>query len=300
MGKAPEPSPADYARGARKLASTGSILVSLAGGEPLLREDLPETVSAISEYHLPFITTNGWKATEQNTRRLMSSGLWGVSISIDYADPGKHDAARGKPGAWQRAWRAVELFSNARRHDYQRVNVMAVLLHDNLDEVEKLAAMAAERGAYFMIQPYGHLKTGSRKFEHRDGPVARKLLEIWKRNRNFLSNPRYLACFDQFADGGVPGCRAGRAFFNIDSTGDIAICVENRHRPVANLFSDSIYVIRERLRAAAKNNRCRECWYNCRGEVESIYKPLSLLQSLPTFLLNRGVSESGIRKLNVC
>lgn len=288
MGNAPEPPPAAYAEGARKLASFGSLMVSLAGGEPLLRTDLPEIISNIAAFHLPFITTNGWKTTGQLADRLMSSGLWGVSVSIDYADRDAHDAARGKAGAWDRAWRAVELFSRARRFDYQRVNVMAVLLDDNIDQIEELISMAAARDAYFMVQPYGYLKTGSRKFEHRNGPVSRRLVALWKRHRNFLSNPGYLSRFDRFLNGGVPGCMAGKAFFNIDSTGDVAICVENRSRPVANLFHDSAHAIRHRLRRAAGENNCRSCWYNCRGEIESLYRPLSLLQSLPTFLLNRG------------
>ena len=86
---------------------------------------------------------------------------------------------------------------------------------------------------------------------------------------------------------------AGRAFFNIDSTGDVAICVERKDRPVANLFRDSPPVIHRRLRDAAKGNTCAACWYNCRGEIESLYNPVGLWQSLPTFLLDRGRAPDG-------
>lgn len=295
MGQQPEPSVEDYARGAHKLASWGSMFISLAGGEPLLRTDLPDVAAAIAEYHLPFVTTNGFLATPEIARDLYEAGLWGVSVSIDYADPAKHDAARGMDGAWEQAWRAVEMFSNARKYDYQRINVMAVLLDDNIDQIEDLMQMAAKHDAYFMIQPYGFRKINSRKFEHNDGPVSPRLLEMWRRNGNFLSNPIYLSKFDEFLAGGIPNCRAGRAFFNIDSTGDIAICVENRHRPIANLLTDHPHTIRDALRAASKGNGCTSCWYNCRGEVESLYKPRSLLMSLPSFLWNRGSASDGGR-----
>lgn len=288
MGRLPEPEVRQYEEGAKKLASFGSMLVSLAGGEPLLRTDLPDIVRAIAEYHLPFVTTNGWLATPELARAIMDSGIWGVSISIDYSDPAAHDRARGMDGAWKQAWRAVDMFSNARRYEYQRVNVMAVLMRDNLDQVEDLITMARQRRAYFMIQPYGYLKTGSRAHEHNNGPVSPRLLEMWKRHRNFLSNPHYLGQFDEFLAQGIPDCKAGRAFFNIDSAGDIAVCVENRHRPIANLYADSQWLIRDRLGAASKNNPCRKCWYNCRGEVEALYKPVSLLHSLPTFFYNHG------------
>ena len=288
LGRATEPTVADYAAGATKLARLGTLLVSLAGGEPLLRRDICDIVRAVGEYHFPFVTTNGWLITPALARALMQADVWGVSVSIDYARPDRHDARRGVQGAWARAWRAVELLSSARVHRYQRVNVIAVLMDDNLGDMEELLAQAASRDAYFMVQPYGHLKTGHDAYAHRDGPVGPRLLDLHRRFPNFLSNPRYLARFDRYLSGGVGGCRAGRAFFNIDSTGDVAICVEHKDRPVANLHRDDIGTIVRRLRQASRGNTCRGCWYNCRGEVESLYEPFGLLASLPTLLLDRG------------
>jgi MoaA/NifB/PqqE/SkfB family radical SAM enzyme len=293
LGELDEPTVAQYAAGARKLASYGTLLISLAGGEPLLRTDLPDIVAAIGEYHFPFVTTNGWFVTPQVARDLMQAGAWGVSVSIDFADPQRHDAARGADGAWRHAWRAVELLSQARVHKWQRVNVMCVLLDDNIDDVERILEMAAERNAYFMIQPYGRLKTGSRAFVHNNGPVGRRLLTLRRRWGNFLSNPYYLSRFDDFLAGGVGGCMAGRAFFNIDSAGDIAICVDRKDRPVANLYADSASEIHRRLREASQHNTCRGCWYNCRGEIESLYRPVGLWKSLPTYLLDRGRAPQG-------
>jgi len=288
MGRAAEPTLRQYADGARKLAAGGTMLVSLAGGEPLLRTDLPDIVAAVGEYHFPFVTTNGWFVTPAVARDLMAADAWGVSVSVDYAEAARHDRRRGMDGAWRHAWRAVELLSAARVRRYQRVNVIAVLMDDNVGDMERLLAMSAERGAYFMVQPYGRLKTGSRAYAHNDGQVAPRLLDLRRRWRNFLSNPRYLAQFDAFLGGGVGGCLAGRAFFNIDSTGDVAICVERRARPVANLFRDGAAAIHQRLRAASAGNACRDCWYNCRGEIESLYRPVGLWHSLPTLLLDRG------------
>ena len=292
LGRADEPTIAQYADGSAKLARLGTLLISLAGGEPLLRTDLPQIVRAVGKYHFPFVTTNGWFVTPQSAGDLMRAGAWGVSVSIDYARPEPHDRRRGMDGAWKQAWRAVELLSAARVHSFQRVNVMAVLLDDNIDEMEPLAAMAAERDAYFMVQPYGFRKTGSRAHAHNDGPVSPRLLAMRKRRRNFLSNPYYLERFDRYLAGGVPGCRAGRAFFNIDSTGDIARCVEHKHQPVANLYRHDIQTIVSRLRSVAAHNHCTDCWYNCRGEVESLYSPVGLLKSLPTLLFDRGVART--------
>jgi MoaA/NifB/PqqE/SkfB family radical SAM enzyme len=292
LGRLHEPTIDQYALGARKLASMGTLLVSLAGGEPLLRLDLPDIIRAVGRFHFPFVTTNGWLLTPQLAADIMKAGAWGVSISIDYADAASHDARRGVDGAWEQAWRAVEMLSAARVHRYQRVNVIAVLMDDNIDHIEPLLSMCAKRGAYFMVQPYGYLKTGSRAYEHNDGPVAPRLLELRRRWPNFLSNPYHLGRFDEFLKQGVAGCRAGRAFFNIDSTGDIAICVERKGAPVANLYRDPMPTVRMRLRHAARNNACGNCWYNCRGEVESLYGLRSLVASLPTLFWDRGKAAS--------
>ncbi len=295
LGLKPEPTVAQFADGARRLASLGTVMISLAGGEPLLRTDLPEIVRAIGRWHFPFVTTNGWFVREDSAADLMRSGLWGASISIDYADASVHDSRRGMQGAWQQAWRAVELLGEARVHKHQRVNVMAVLLEDNLDQLETLIEMAAKRGAYFMVQPYGRLKTGSRAFENRTGRVSETLLALRGKHPNFLSNPTYLSRFDEFLERGIGGCRAGRAFFNIDSVGDVAICVEEKPRPVANIFRDPPATVRKRLRQAGRNIACRACWYNCRGEIESLFNPAGLAQSLPTLLLDRGQAHGGAR-----
>lgn len=291
LGQAPEPSVEQYEQGAKKLASMGSLLVSLAGGEPLLRTDVPEIVERIGRYHFPFLTTNGWFVTPQVATDLMKSGTWGVSISIDYASAEMHDRKRQMPGAWEQAWRAVEMLDNARMYKWQRVNVIAVLMDDNIDHIEPLIIQAKRRNAYFMVQPYGFLKTGSKAFEHSGTKVSDRLVELRRKHSNFLSNPHYLANFDRFLAGGIPGCRAGRAFFNIDSTGDIAICVERKTKPVANLYRHSVETIRRRMREDSHGNDCTCCWYNCRGEVESLYGVKSLIQSLPTLFFDRGKAD---------
>jgi MoaA/NifB/PqqE/SkfB family radical SAM enzyme len=292
LGLEPEPTLEQYEVGARKLAQFGTLFISLAGGEPLLRHDLPELVETIGRFHLPFVTTNGWLVTPTVADDLMRAGVWGVSVSIDYANAAQHDTRRGSPGAWRQAWRAVEMLSAARRHRHQRVNVMAVLMDDNIDQVETLIQMAAERGAYFMIQCYGHRKTGADRWGHNDGPVSPRLTALRRTYRNFLSNPTYLSRFDDYLRGeGIPGCRAWGAFFNIDSVGDIAICVENMGAPVANLYRNHTRVIHDRLAAAARSNRCTDCWYNCRGEVEALYNVSGLATSLPTLFFDTGEVE---------
>ncbi len=275
----------EFALGAEKLARWGSLLISVGGGEPLLRPDIVDIVRELARYHFVFLTTNGWLVTPELARALYEAGLWGVSVSLDYVDPESHDRQRGRPGAHRRALEALRTFARARTARYQRVNLLSVLSHDNPDDMPGLAEMALECEANFMVQPYSPLKTGDRSFLPPDG-VSRGLLELHAEMPNFLSNTRFLARFDEAHNGGVPGCRAGRSFFNVDERGLVSLCVERRAEPLGSLIDDEVEELGRRLERAAQGNRCRACWYNCRGEVESLYEFRGLLGSLPTYLLS--------------
>jgi molybdenum cofactor biosynthesis enzyme MoaA len=91
LGLEAETTVQQFAEGAKKLAQYGTLMISLAGGEPLLRTDLPQIIRSVAAYHFPFLTTNGWLVTEEYAREIMQAGIWGVSVSIDYATPERHD-----------------------------------------------------------------------------------------------------------------------------------------------------------------------------------------------------------------
>jgi MoaA/NifB/PqqE/SkfB family radical SAM enzyme len=279
---AEELSVAEFERGAANLARSGSMLINLAGGEPLLRDDLPDIIAALARRHFPFLTTNGWAVRPDLAHELWRAGMWGASVSIDYTDA-RHDDQRGRPGALDAARRAVEILRDTRTAPHQRVNIMAVLTAENQADIEDVVRLAASLGVHFMVQPYGILKTGDAS--HRpQAPVAGRLLDLRRRYRGFLSNPYFLSRFNAALDGGVGGCRAGAATFNIDQSGMVAKCVEDRGNPIGSVVDTPMSTLVARLRERHRSNRCRACWYNCRGEVEALYSPRGLFASLPMLL----------------
>jgi MoaA/NifB/PqqE/SkfB family radical SAM enzyme len=266
----------EFALGARKLRELGPMFISLAGGEPLIRKDLPQIVSAVAPYHFPFITTNGWLVTEENAKRLFDAGLMGAVVSLDFANEKDHDENRGREGAYKRAVTAVKHFVGARRDKVQRVNITAVLLKENIDEIEKLIILAGKLGAEFTLQPYANIKTNGQDDEAiTDHTITQEvsdhLLKLKRRYPNFKSSKEYLRRYDEFFQGGIDGCQAGRLFFNIDQKGYIAKCVEDMDNPVGNIKSIGIKGLRSALLQKQIENRCKDCWYGCRGEVECFY-----------------------------
>ena len=84
----------------------------ITGGEPLLRREL--ALDAIGQIDAAgvdriILNTNGWFIDDAVADRLASARTLQVHVSVDGATPELHDAARGVPGSWRRAVRAVDL-----------------------------------------------------------------------------------------------------------------------------------------------------------------------------------------------
>jgi MoaA/NifB/PqqE/SkfB family radical SAM enzyme len=217
---------------------------------------------------------------------MWEAGLWGISISIDSIFPEKHDLHRGRKGAWDQAIKAIKLALDTRTRDFQRVNWQCVLKDDNLDEMEPMIEMAEELGCYFMVQPLSGLKTGdwSHKVSYKDG-VSAHLLGLRETHKNFKSNPYFLSKFDPFIENdGLDGCKAGKAFMNIDNFLNVSRCVETRNETVGSLKEEPIEVLMKRLHRQQEANTCTKCWYNCRGEIESLFTLKGFMASVPTLI----------------
>lgn len=71
-----------------KIAETGCMRIGLQGGEPLLRDDLPEIVAYIRERGMSVsLATNAFLLTEEKAAALKKAGLGAVHVSIDTMEP---------------------------------------------------------------------------------------------------------------------------------------------------------------------------------------------------------------------
>lgn len=257
---------------AMKLRKLGSLIVSLAGGEPLIRSDLPEIAKIFAEAgHFPILITNGWHMTPEKARDLFAAGVQEISVSVDYADPAKHDAMRGCPGAWLRATQALKMLLAERTDRRRRVHLITVLMDDNLDEIEPLIQLSKSLGVTCMVNLYS-CNRGCKTARLPDGKVSAHLLKLKQQYPEFISLTSYLERFDEaIAQGGIGPCRAGRLLLNIDDKGNVARCTEMLDRPVGSLLTTPMAVIAKRLATQADAEPCAACWTSCRGFAESMY-----------------------------
>ncbi len=119
----------------------GVVEAVVTGGEPLLRRALAlEVLARLTDAGVGVVlNTNGWFVDEQIADRLAGAPGLRVYVSVDGAAPSLHDQARGVPGSWRRATKAVHLLLERG----VRVQVAHVLTPDNAAHLaEFLAAMA--------------------------------------------------------------------------------------------------------------------------------------------------------------
>lgn len=260
---------ADFRRLAGELARVGTFLVSVEGGEPLLRPDLVEVVSAFAGRHLTVLYTNGWHVTSGLARALFEAGLTQVGVSIDFSDPIRHDAKRGLAGAWERAWQAVEIFRAAAPKGGRQVHVMTVLTADNRGDLGRLLERSAAAGVGHMLTLLS--KNGYRRADGVDDwpapGVSAELLALHARFPHFRVFSRYLDGIDAFLERrtDLPACAAGVRSFNVDHVGNVSPCIEKIDRVAGNVRREPLAAILARMKGREDVAGCQQCWTLCRG-----------------------------------
>ena len=124
----------------------GASIVIYTGGEPTLQPDLPELIDYVDKTKaVPMIFTNGARLSEEGyVDQLAAAGLNAINISIDHADPEKHNAYRKVSGLWEKAMEGGQRARDAGI----LVGISTYATHDNVADgsLEKLVEITIEKG----------------------------------------------------------------------------------------------------------------------------------------------------------
>jgi len=265
----------EYRRVSRELSELGTFLVSIEGGEPFLRKDLPEIVAAFAEHHIPALFTNGWFVTKDNAKRLFDSGLVHASVSIDYPDAERHDGKRRLAGTTSRAWQAVDILRDAAPRGGKQVHVMSVLMDSNWRDMDALFSQSAAHGVGHQVTliSVSGFRRGKEGPDRLPPPESSEhLTKLWEKHKHVRFFREYFDRMGAFLTGGeMPTCHAGVQQMNIDHIGNVSPCIEHIDRIAGNVRDASLSEIHRRLVAGAdESRRCQDCWTACRGMVQSI------------------------------
>jgi MoaA/NifB/PqqE/SkfB family radical SAM enzyme len=269
---------------AENLRPFAPLVISMAGGEPLLRRDLPEIAALLAKDHFFTLITNGWYLTKELAERLYQAGTLDIHVSLDYADPEKHDRMRGRQGAFDRAVAALALLREIRPDRRRRVHMMTVLMDDNVEELDGLLRLAEELDVTFELSLYSH-RRGEKPVRYPREDVVARLLSLKRQYPRFLSPASYLRSFDVATQtGDLSPCRGGDRFFNINHRGGVSRCIDTNNCEVGDARTDPLAGLLSRLQALQESERCNQCWTSCRGFADVLKHPTSIVPLIPRFL----------------
>jgi MoaA/NifB/PqqE/SkfB family radical SAM enzyme len=232
---------------ARNLHRLGTGVVSLGGGEPLLRDDLPEIIRAFFEVGIEVrLLTNGYTRigrTERNVRFLdevLATGVKHVSISLDTPDPVRFGEICEKDDVWQTAVETIGRFARVVRTRGGTGNVNCVVSRSNLRELPRMVDLAERLGFWISFIPLevheyaGRVIEKDRADDMFFGPADHaeledmygRLIEMKKRGRRIFSSTPFLEESLHYLKGGEPRwtCHAGALYFSVSPEGRFSIC----------------------------------------------------------------------------
>jgi pseudo-rSAM protein/SPASM domain protein len=144
------------------LADFGAPVLLFSGGEPLVREDLPELVAYAADAGIrPVLSTNGTLLTRENARELKEAGLKYAGVSVDGL-PERNDRIRGEDGAFDAAVRGIEACLDVGLKTGLRYTITEHNVDDLAGVVDLLVDVGVDRFCFY------HLDYGGRGAEIAD------------------------------------------------------------------------------------------------------------------------------------
>jgi MoaA/NifB/PqqE/SkfB family radical SAM enzyme len=266
----------DFERLVGTLAAMGSEVISLGGGEPLLFDGLDRLVATISGRGLACkLNTSGGPLTGSLARDLVQAGLSAVAISLDGASAEVHDNLRSRPGAFEQARKAAEMFAEARARSGRRprISICSVLSDRNLDQALPICQITGS----WPVDHIGFMPVQSSSgvdYCAADPERLRAVLQSAAGQPRVDCSPAYLRLLTN--ESRRNRCGAGHLTCVVDCLGLVYPCEAwyAEGRSVGDLYETDFRTLwyGRRYRELRRQLRhCRECTWDCQKELDAIF-----------------------------
>ena len=277
----------------------GTFIISISGGEPLLRKDLEEIIRCADESNIStHLCTNGTLINETRAKTLQASGLKTISFSLDSAVEEIHDAIRGK-GQFKKT---IEGIRNIRKVAPEiRVSINTVITKSNFKNISGLIPLVKELGvSQVKFAPIHSNLLHRYKDENSwkdllfNKEEIQELEKELKGTKNLCKREGILTTSDLFYSGitrsfiqqNIFTCYAGFLDCIITPNGKIGACCDFesslsvRERPLDEIWrSEGFHKTREKVLHCKKY-----CWDTTNTEFSLRLNPRTMLFELPTML----------------
>jgi len=292
---------------AERLRQIGVPNVVFTGGEPFLREDLPEITRAFVENGISVrVQTTGAKiVTPKRIDEVIQAGAEHFTVSLDSLDANKLDRICGSDGLWDSAVATIRHI--VRRLPYSVNVVNTVVSKLNIEELPELVEFVDSLGAYSSLVPVHLVRSRDEENLIRGfgedfllGPedaglvdkAYAKIIEMKKAGKKIGSSLRFLEESREALKTGDYSfaCDAGWLYFVVFPDGSLSVCDEIE--PFCNVLDDgfvSYFGSEEyRRRVYSQIKGCRGCIYGCWRETSYLVKSNRVLFERILSFLGRG------------
>ncbi len=267
--------------------------VGITGGEPFLRNDLAEIVSAIKADSIT-ISTNGLMPERivEFTKKMIKIGYikeLGVSVSIDAV--GKlNNKVRGIPNSYEKSLKTIKLLKELQKRNKKIViGISNTISKANINDVLKVHSLAKKLGVIFstrVAQSSGlfYNNVSSKVFiDEKDIPEVKKIFQfLLKEQPRNLFYRYYLTKFLGNPNKQPIQCFSGFNSFFIDTYGDLYPCIMLNNK-LGNLKKKNLKQLlnsdeAKKIKKYIKEGKC-SCWTDCEA-LNSIYSnPIELAKA---------------------
>ncbi len=233
---------------ARNLGELGTTAISLGGGEPFLRPDLPDIIRAFMDHGLEVrVLTNGLVKNEELIKRVADTGLRHISISLDTLDSAVQADICNRPGIWEEIIEAVRFWAETIRPRRGLGVLNCVVTKLNFRYLRRMLDLAAAFGFYLSLVPielhsYQEEDLGCRDsisdmpFQPEDYEELEQIFEqlMYLKQTGashiFNSTPYLQHCLSYLKGEKPRGfrCRAGALSFSVSPEGHYSMCHYHR------------------------------------------------------------------------
>lgn len=230
--------------------------ISVAGGEPFLKEDLDEFIVYLDKKKIPcIISTNGWftEKIERLIIKLEDNKTVRFAISIDGPEE-MHDEIRQRKGIYQRALKSAQVLRDAGFD----VQVNMVVQKDNLNYLEEFDTFFNNNKIPVIYIPQIFVGDDEFNFTTKDIKKIFKYVDYPRGRKYLLSQGQYT----------ISNCHAGRNSWIIDCNGDVYTCCGGYYKDnqsdflMGNLMQNDFDTI---FTSDRKETVCRNAVDNCVG-----------------------------------
>lgn len=219
----------------------GVSVINFVGGEPLLRDDLPQIIAGVNkDQSTTVLFTNGSHLSER-VAELKKAGLDSVYISLDAAEAEKHDEFRGKKGLFEQAVRGIERAKALGMSTGISCSISPEAFFEG--ELERIIELGKHIGIHevlvFDMLPTGRAKHRADLVDNPDWIEA--MIDSMTPYNDQPDYPGVVA-FAYMTSHRSVGCSCGTSYFYISPYGDVMSCDFN-HAKFGNVLRAPLYRI---------------------------------------------------------